>query len=136
MLTFKRPFIWIKRFRKRCGYGVHSPSAFDFITSVIYEKAQYYAYDDIENSEQYLKVKSIQTIQTITKVNRLLFRLVNRIQPHNIIEVGPLSTSVLYLRAAKGNAEYVSFSTETDGPDIISKYITHHGTIFVFIRYK
>ena len=41
----KRPFIWLSRFRYRCGYGVHSPFAFSLITDVIYEKMPYYAYD-------------------------------------------------------------------------------------------
>ena len=27
-LTLKRPFIWLSRFRHRCGYGVHSPFCF------------------------------------------------------------------------------------------------------------
>ena len=31
-------WIWLKRFRHRKGYGVHSPFAFDFITRVIYGK--------------------------------------------------------------------------------------------------
>ena len=31
-------WIWVKRFRHRKGYGVHSPFAFDFITRVIYGK--------------------------------------------------------------------------------------------------
>ena len=39
-LTLKRPFIWLSRFRHRCGYGVHSPFAFNLITlniSALYE---------------------------------------------------------------------------------------------------
>ena len=36
LLTLKRPFIWLYRFRHRCGYGVHSPFAFNLITHVIY----------------------------------------------------------------------------------------------------
>ena len=36
-LALKRPFIWLRRFRHRCGYGVHSPFAFNLITQVIYE---------------------------------------------------------------------------------------------------
>ena len=32
LLALKRPFIWLYRFRHRCGYGVHSPFAFNLIT--------------------------------------------------------------------------------------------------------
>ena len=37
-INYKRYWIWLKRFRHRKGYGVHSPFAFDFITRVIYGK--------------------------------------------------------------------------------------------------
>lgn len=47
LLSLKRPFIWLSRFRYRCGYGVHSPFAFSLITDVIYEKRPYYAYQSL-----------------------------------------------------------------------------------------
>ena len=46
-LALKRPFIWLRRFRHRCGYGVHSPFAFNLITQVIYENTPYYKYKDL-----------------------------------------------------------------------------------------
>ena len=45
LLALKRPFIWLYRFRHRCGYGVHSPFAFNLITHVIYESTPYYKYE-------------------------------------------------------------------------------------------
>jgi len=36
--VINRSWVWVKRFRHRKGYGVHSPFAFDFITRVIYGK--------------------------------------------------------------------------------------------------
>ena len=67
-----RPFRWLKRFRHRCGYGIHSPFAFQFVTGVIYEKGEYYAYDALENlyrqeSNHELRLKDC----------KLLFRLAN-----------------------------------------------------------
>ena len=67
-----RPFRWLKRFRNRCGYGIHSPFAFQFVTGVIYEKGEYYAYDALENlyrqeSNHELRLKDC----------KLLFRLAN-----------------------------------------------------------
>lgn len=35
---------WLVRFRHRRGYGIHSPFAFSFVTDVIYERGEYYAY--------------------------------------------------------------------------------------------
>ena len=52
LLCLKRPFIWLSRFRYRCGYGVHSPFAFSLITDVIYEKMPYYAYDSLEKEQK------------------------------------------------------------------------------------
>lgn len=111
-LALKRPFIWIGRFRKRCGYGVHSPFAFDLITNVIYERTPYYAYRElammrktINETDQAMKRDSLQ------KVDRLLFRLVNRVQPNTIVEMGPSSVSSFYLKAGKTTARYLCAST-------------------------
>lgn len=100
MLTLKQTLIWLKRFRYRCGYGVHSPFAFDFVTNVIYEKTAYYAYQDIESR---VKAGSEQS----KTVNRLLFRLVNRMQPAIVIDAGKKTIASDYLCAAKKTARYV-----------------------------
>ena len=36
--TVKKGWVWLKRFRHRKGYGVHSPFAYNFITRIIYGK--------------------------------------------------------------------------------------------------
>ena len=33
--SVKKGWVWLKRFRHRKGYGVHSPFAYDFITRII-----------------------------------------------------------------------------------------------------
>lgn len=105
-LCLKRPFIWLSRFRRRCGYGVHSPFAFSLITDVVYEKMPYYAYSSLKK-EQKKKVKDLGWKKGTRKVNRFLFRLVNRVQPETIVEVGCPSISSLYLQAAKPSAGYL-----------------------------
>ncbi|GAE22340.1 hypothetical protein JCM10003_1921 [Bacteroides pyogenes JCM 10003] len=97
LLCLKRPFIWLSRFRHRCGYGVHSPFAFGLITDVVYERRPYYAYANLESEEKERRRKEGR-IKGHVKVNRLLFRLVNRIQPGTIVEVGPLSVASLYMQ--------------------------------------
>lgn len=67
----------MRRIRHRCGYGVHSPFAFNLITQVIYEGAEYYAYATLKN--QY--VLHFNRL----KIARLLFRLANRIQADRIV---------------------------------------------------
>lgn len=93
-LALKRPFIWLRRFRHRCGYGVHSPFAFDLITRVIYEKAPYYKYKDLaEEEEKLAPEKGVCWEYESRKVKRLLFRLVNYARPDTLVDFGTLSAS-------------------------------------------
>ena len=107
LLGIRRPFVWLSRFRHRRGYGVHSPFAFGLITDVVYERHPYYAYSVLDKEESpHLQPGFVRCPR---KVNHLLFRLVNRVQPRRMVEVGCASDSGLYLRGAKPSAAY-SFS--------------------------
>lgn len=106
LLCIKRPFIWLSRFRYRCGYGVHSPFAFSLITDVIYEKQPYYAYHSLM-AEQKKRIMEERWEKGTPRVNRLLFRLANWAQPQTIIELGHPSVATLYLQAAKPSAEFL-----------------------------
>lgn len=125
----KRLLVWLKRFRYRCGYGVHSPFAFDFITNVVYEKTPYYAYQQIEQVAIDNKDgRDIKKNILSPKVNQFLFRLVNRMQPTAIIDAGGSGKTTLYLQAGKKTAGYVpitsSINWETLGqPENIFLYI-------------
>ena len=97
MLFVRRIWNWCRRFRHRCGYGVHSPSDFFLITSVIYEKSPYYAYDEL---------KAIFSSRCLPhyreKVNKLLFRLVNYFRPATLVEVGEGNgDAIRYMRTAR-----------------------------------
>lgn len=110
-LALKRPFIWLRRFRHRCGYGVHSPFAFNLITGVIYEKTPYYKYKDLAEEEKRLALQKDKNWRYESrKVKRLLFRLVNYAQPATVIDAGAPAASALYLKAAKEDASYTAAS--------------------------
>jgi hypothetical protein len=115
-LTLKCFLVRLSRFHYRCGYGVHSPFAFDFITQVIYEKEAYYAYKELKVEEKKRMRMNHEKgwVSEPRKVNRLLFRLVNRVQPCTIVDVGNLSCSALYLQAGKPSADYIPASDLTD----------------------
>ena len=113
LVCLKRPFIWLSRFRYRCGYGVHSPFAFDLITNVIYEKMPYYAYASLKQEQKKVS-RERGWKKGSQKVNRFLFRLVNNIQPATIIEVGRPSVSSLFLQSAKPSADYLFASDLSD----------------------
>ena len=110
-LTLKRPFIWLSRFRHRCGYGVHSPFAFSLITQVIYESTPYYKYKDLAVEQKKLASQKDKNWKYESKkVKRLLFLLVNYTQPDTIVDAGRLAASSLYLKAGKEGADYTSAS--------------------------
>ena len=102
MYRLSNPIIWLRRFRHRCGYGVHSPFAFHFITDVIYEKAPYYAYRDLDKS---LPLKDRLRVR---KVLHLLLRISNWKQPKDILCLMPSNNVVRYLKAGcrKSNIIY------------------------------
>lgn len=69
-MFLRRLVRWVLRFRKRCGYGIHSPFAFQFVTGVVYEKGEYYAYRQLCkdcHSSRLLRIKDY----------KLLFRIAN-----------------------------------------------------------
>lgn len=114
-LALKRPFIWLYRFRHRCGYGVHSPFAFNLITQVIYENTPYYKYEALAKEEKQLALqKDRRWKYESRKIKRLLFRLVNYTQPDTIVDAGTLAASALYLKAGKESADYTSASDLTE----------------------
>lgn len=111
-ILFIRPWIWLRRFRHRRGYGVHSPYAFDYIMHVIYEDDAYYKYKSLVAEQRRLRpAKGRQWAHAeSTKLKRLLFRIVNHAQPTNIIDLGPVTASELYLRAGKDGVDYLHAS--------------------------
>jgi hypothetical protein len=116
MRNMKQILVWLKRFRYRCGYGVHSPFAFNFITNVIYEKTSYYAYRELGNRKQAGHTDKERESGRSKKINRLLFRLVNWVQPSTIVDGGCSQITSDYLRAAKRRAGYIALpSADTAG---------------------
>lgn len=104
MLFVRRIWNWCRRFRHRCGYGVHSPSDFFLITSVIYEKSPYYAYDELKAFPSSRRLPHYRE-----KVDKLLFRLVNYFRPATLVEIGEGNgDAIRYMRAARKSMVSVS----------------------------
>lgn len=97
MLLARRIWNWCRRFRYRCGYGVHSPSDFFLITSVMYEGLPYYAYKPLKAASS---TKSLPHYRE--RINKLLFRLVNYFRPASLVDVGQGNGDALrYMREAR-----------------------------------
>ena len=106
MLLARRIWNWCRRFRYRCGYGVHSPSDFFLITSVMYEYMPYYAYGTLKTSPV---SKSLPHYRV--KINKLLFRLVNYFRPASLVEVGEGNgDAIRYMRGARSSMVSVTMN--------------------------
>lgn len=80
-----RQWAGLKRFWHRKGYGVHSPFAFNFLTSVVYERGAYYAYRELERRHP---VAAFHGHRHAVKCRQFLFRLANYVHPDIIRVIG------------------------------------------------
>lgn len=111
---FLSPFVWLRRFRHRCGYGVHSPFAFEFITGVIYERWPYYAYSELDALlPWWVRGLGLRPRKRL----RLLFRLANWREPARMLLVDPSPEAYAYIRRAVQKAELCS------NPDGVADFI-------------
>lgn len=102
---------WAVRFRRRCGYGVHSPLAFQFITGVVYSTDAYYAYEPlrrhlIASASRYDEYDPASGLTA--KDLRLIFRLANYAEPAAVCLLGASPTVEAYVRAARTSAPLIS----------------------------
>jgi len=67
--------VWLRRIRHRCGYGIHSPFAFNLVTRVIYERTLFCGYEALRPLVGRTRLRE--------KDLRLLFRLSNDLQPRH-----------------------------------------------------
>jgi len=116
------------------GHGVHSPFVFEFITQVLNDRRNFYAYDKIEavrrallNDQRILTIEDFgagsrvvknntRTVKAIAhsslkpkKFSQLLFRMVDHYQPGNILELGTsLGITTSYLASANPAAKVIT----------------------------
>ena len=119
-----RVWNWFRRFRNRCGYGVHSPSDFYLITFVIYESLPYYAYAGLRELRKNLK----HLPHYREKVDKLLFRLVNYYRPDLLLELGTGSgLSTCYLAA--GNTQMKVLTSSSTYVEEVQRLLSYNTRI-------
>lgn len=102
MRLFRRPWIWLSRFRQRKGYGVHSPFAYSFIRGVVLESSAYYAYAELSHLHPWwVRWFHLYPMQC----RRLLFRLANFAEPRTVELRTEDEVAKKYIRAAVPRAE-------------------------------
>lgn len=109
MGIISRRWRWLKRFRHRRGYGVHSPFAFQFLTYVVYEKGTYYAYDDLK--KQHFCAAYLWNGHEV-KCRKFLFRLANFVHPRQIQIYGRLTNAQIDYIAAGCRSAQMQYMTQ------------------------
>lgn len=74
-------FSYLLRWHRSRGFGVHSPFAFHFITGILREEAQYYAYTDIDKA-------TVGRERSDRRDLKAIFRAVCHLQPAKVVFVG------------------------------------------------
>lgn len=114
MSLFLNPLVWLWRVRHRCGYGVHSPFAFDFLTQVVYNRSAYYAYQELDMLHPPLV--ALLGLRP-RKIARLLFRLINYQHPAKALFKGANVIDFAYMKAAVPSAIWFDECGENDKID-------------------
>jgi len=100
-INYKRYWIWLKRFRHRKGYGVHSPFAFDFITRVIYGKVTPEERRKLQTDVNFCKEsKKVRELVFRLKKESAFFKYVN--YPHNPLYIYKVYDEVADSMSPKG----------------------------------
>ena len=121
-------------FKSTNEHGVHSPFVYDLLTTVIYNKTDYYVYKEIELLREKLK-HSTETVSCIdlgagshksgsstrtvkqllhysvkpAKYSQLLFRLANHFQPETVLELGTsLGITAAYIAKANSKSNFIT----------------------------
>lgn len=74
MTQLRRWLIWLSRIPNSQGFGIQSPTDFDFVRSVVNEHWPYYAYQELSGDDW-----------LTTKLGHLYFRLANWRQPQAML---------------------------------------------------
>ncbi|MEF9924281.1 MAG: hypothetical protein RR061_05490 [Muribaculaceae bacterium] len=92
MNRIKRYYSALSRYHKSNGYGIHSPFAYHFVLGILRERLPYYAYSEIEKTRRMVisKTRKHGRHPRIISIKnaKLLFRLVNLVNPQHILQFG------------------------------------------------
>lgn len=77
MRTLKQILIWASRIRHCRGFGIQSPTDYQFVRQVVCQPSPYYAYEELGAHDS----------QWRRKLGQLCFRLANNRQPDTILDL-------------------------------------------------
>lgn len=111
MKNINNIFRFINRRRHAAGFGVHSPFAFNLILDTIHTPHSYYIYEENRRKIDKAGLKKEADI----KYAELIFRLINRFNSKNILEIGSgLGTNTLYISAHSKQTSIICVEQDED----------------------
>lgn len=113
-------WVRLRRFPHRCGYGIHSPFAFQLVTGVVYEKGEYYAYRPLA------ALRKGTTTALDERDDRLLLRLINHHRADSCWVVGrDTDLSCRYLQAGRARCRIRHADEAT--PALLNAWLADEG---------
>ena len=125
------------------GYGIHSPFVFELVTKVIEEKLPYYKYGLVEKVRKIYQTSSKslildgEEVKVLRLAKRLsmdpshaqvMFRLVNKFKPKNVLELGMgMGITTMYLAAPDSRINMVTVGKDQSLADFATSYMRKAG---------
>ena len=121
MRIFINPFQFIQRLRHAGGFSVHSPFAFELILDTIRTPHSYYIYEDNRNKIVSAGLKK----QADLKYAELLFRLANRFELKDILEIGSgIGINTLYISGHSKDAHITCVENDVEKTKFAQSLLT------------
>lgn len=131
MIFNPNPFRLIQRIRHAYGFSVHSPFAFDLILDTILTPHSFYIYED--NRKEIEKAGLLKEAEF--KYAELLFRLVNRFDSVNILEIGSdYGLNSLYISGHSKKASITCIEIDDEKLSISKKLLANKKRNIVFSK--
>lgn len=115
-------FRYIHRIRHSGGFGVHSHFAFNLILDTIHTPHSYYIYNQNKRKIEKARLKK----QANLNYAELLFRLMNRFNAKNILEIGSgLGINTLYIGAHSKQASVICVEQDQEKSKIAQSLLAN-----------
>lgn len=131
MKIINNPFRFIHRIRHSGGFGVHSHFAFNLIVDTIHTPHSYYIYNRNRREIEKARLKK----QSNLNYAELLFRLMNRFNAKDILEIGSgLGINTLYIGGHSKQASVICVEQNEEKTKIAQSLLVNKLENIIFTK--
>jgi len=113
MMSVRRGYVWLKRWRRCRGFGIQSPTDYQFVRYVVNEHWPYYAYEELRR--QHPELGSDER-----RICQLALRISNWRQPRQAVVCGKsLRARAIYIRYGCRQCNVVATTDEAQHIDLL-----------------